>query len=194
MREEARARERSSCLSRACGPRTRRPKPEEDLFRSLMCPQRQEKAAARCVGTSREASQIEKVSCASDARETSEPHVPLKRGDVGVAQGGGAEKDASGGPQERPGSGLSEKAPTRRAAPGVVSSEPFLREGEKGAPRRFSRLRKASAADIGEVGAASAGTRAVPPSRSDGRRARRRGAFEGGARVRAGRRVLCATR
>ena len=47
---------------------------------------RQEKAAARCVGTSREASQIEKVSCASDARETSEPHVFLRRGDVGVAQ------------------------------------------------------------------------------------------------------------
>ena len=182
------------CLSRACGPRTRRLKPEEALFRSLMCPKRQEKAAARCVGTGREASPIEGVSCASDARETSEPHVPLRRGDVGVAQGGGAEKDASGGPQERPGSGLSEKAPTRRAAPGVVSSEPLLREGEKGAPRRFSRLRKASAADIGEVGAASAGTRAVPPSRSDGRRARRRGAFEGGARVRAGRRVLCATR
>ena len=127
------------CLSRACGPRTRRPKPEEALFRSLMCPKRQEKAAARCVGTSREASQIEKVSCASDARETSEPHVFLRRGDVGVAQ---------------------------------------------------RRRRK------GEAGAASAGTRAVgrPPSRSDGRRARRRGAFEGGARVRAGRRALCATR
>ena len=150
------------CLSRACGPRTRRPKPEEALFRSLMCPKRQEKAAARCVGTSREASPIEGVSCASDARETSEPHVFLRRGDVGVAQGGGAEKDASGGPQERPGSGLSKKAPARRAAPGVVSSEPLLREGEKGASRRCSRLRKASAADIGEVGAASAGTRAVP--------------------------------
>ena len=30
---------------------------------------------------------------ASDARKTREPHVPLRRGDVGVAQGGGAEKD-----------------------------------------------------------------------------------------------------
>ena len=141
VREEARARGRSSLLVarlRAANEATQAgggfvPEPNVLEYK------RQEKAAARCVGTSREASPIGGVSCASDARETSETHVFLRRGDVGVAQ---------------------------------------------------RRRRK------GEVGAASAGTRAVgrPPSRSDGRRARRRGAFEGGARVRAGRRVLCATR
>ena len=132
---------------------------------------------------------------ASDARKTREPHVPLRRGDVGVAQGGGAEKDASDGPQERPGPVLSKKTPARRAAPGVVSSEPLLREGEKGAPRT-----KVQPPEEGLGGGhrrswgGERGDARGPPSRSDGRRARRRGAFEGGARVRAGRRALCATR
>ena len=104
----------------------------------------------------------EGVFCAKDAQKTREPHVPLRRGDVGAAQGGGAGKDASGGPQERPGPGLSKKAPALGAAPGVVSCEPLLRVGEKVASRRCSRLRKASAADTGEAGEGSAGTRAVP--------------------------------
>ena len=158
------------CLSRACGPRTRRPKPEEALFRSLMCSKRQEKAAARCVGTSREASPIEGVSCASDARETSEPHVPLKRGDVGVAQGGGAGKDASGGPQERPGphcTALSEDAPARGAAPGDGASEPLLCKGGREAPRRASRLGGAPAAGgADEEPMSVAEVRAAPPPRS----------------------------
>ena len=99
---------------------------------------------------------------ASDARKTREPHVPLRRGDVGAAQGGGAGKDASDGPQERPGPGLSKKAPARGAAPGESSSAPPPRKGEKVASRKCSRLRKASAADIGGAGGGSAGTCAVP--------------------------------
>ena len=104
----------------------------------------------------------ERVFRASDARKTREPYVPRRRGDVGAAQGGGAGKDASDGPQERPGPGLSKKAPARGAAPGESSSAPPPRKGEKVASRKCSRLRKASAADIGGAGGGSAGTCAVP--------------------------------
>ena len=75
---------------------------------------------------------------ASDARKTREPHVPRRRGDVGAAQGGSAGKDASNGPQERPGPGLSKKAPARGAAP---ASDP---EGE------FSALRAMDAREATE--------------------------------------------
>ena len=104
----------------------------------------------------------ERVFCAKDAQKTREPHVPLKRGDVGAAQGGGAGKCASGGPQEGPGPKLSEKAPARRAAPGGSSSAPPAREGEKVASRRCGRLRKASAVDVGGAGG-GARVRGHPP-------------------------------
>ena len=133
-----------------------------------------EVSAARSGGTGLMAAAPEGAAeggfCAEDAREATGPRAPQGMGGAGAARGGGAERDGSGGPQERPGphcTALSEDAPARGAAPGDGASEPLLCKGGREAPRRASRLGGAPAAGgADEEPMSVAEVRAAPPPRS----------------------------